>query len=38
MPENARIQQAVIEYQRLFGGREYAEDLARRCARWRCRS
>lgn len=27
MPENARIQQAVIEYQRLFGGREYAEDL-----------
>lgn len=27
MPENARIHEAVIEYQRLFGGSEYAERL-----------
>lgn len=27
MPDNALIQDAVIEYQRLFGGREYAERL-----------
>lgn len=27
LPENALIQEAVIEYQRLFGGREYAERL-----------
>lgn len=27
MPENARIQKAVIEYQRIFGGQEYAEHL-----------
>lgn len=27
MPDNARIQEAVIEYQRLFGGREYTERL-----------
>lgn len=28
MPDNAAIQQAVIEYQRLFGGAEYRERLA----------
>jgi hypothetical protein len=27
LPDNARVQQAVIEYQRLFGGRAYAEQL-----------
>lgn len=27
LPDNARIQAAVIEYQRIFGGREYAERL-----------
>lgn len=27
MPENALIQEAVIEYQKLFGGPEYAEHL-----------
>jgi len=27
MPDNARIQAAVIDYQRIFGGREYAEHL-----------
>lgn len=27
MPENALIQEAVIQYQRLFGGAEYAERL-----------
>lgn len=27
LPDNARIQAAVIEYQRLFGGRDYAERL-----------
>ena len=27
LPDNARIQAAVIDYQRLFGGREYAERL-----------
>lgn len=27
LPDNARIQAAVIEYQRIFGGREYAEHL-----------
>lgn len=29
MPSNADIQQAVIEYQRIFGGREYADRLSR---------
>lgn len=29
MPDNASVQQAVLEYQRLFGGREYTEHLAR---------
>jgi len=29
LPDNARIQAAVIDYQRLFGGREYAEQLRR---------
>lgn len=29
MPANADIQQAVIEYQRIFGGREYALRLTR---------
>lgn len=28
MPDNAAIQQAVIEYQRLFGGAEYRDRLA----------
>jgi len=27
MPDNASIQEAVIEYQRLFGGRDYAQRL-----------
>jgi hypothetical protein len=27
LPDNARIEAAVIEYQRLYGGREYAEYL-----------
>lgn len=27
LPDNARVQAAVIEYQRLFGGTEYAEHL-----------
>ena len=27
LPDNARVQAAVIDYQRLFGGREYAERL-----------
>lgn len=29
LPDNATVQQAVIEYQKLFGGQEYAEHLAR---------
>lgn len=29
MPDNATVQQAVLEYQRLFGGSEYTEHLAR---------
>jgi hypothetical protein len=29
MPDNATVQQAVLEYQRLFGGAEYVEHLAR---------
>jgi hypothetical protein len=29
LPDNARIQAAMIDYQRLFGGREYAEWLQR---------
>jgi len=29
LPDNARIQAAVIDYQRLFGGRDYAEHLRR---------
>lgn len=29
MPDNAEVQQAVIEYQRLFGGAEYATHLQR---------
>lgn len=29
MPDNATVQQAVLEYQRLFGGPEYIEHLAR---------
>ena len=29
LPDNARIHAAVLEYQRLFGGREYAEHLQR---------
>jgi hypothetical protein len=28
LPSNAEVQQAVIEYQRLFGGREYAQRLS----------
>lgn len=27
LPDNARVQAAVIEYQRIFGGRDYAERL-----------
>lgn len=27
LPDNAQVQEAVIEYQRLFGGRDYAERL-----------
>lgn len=27
MPDNAQVHEAVIEYQRLFGGREYSEHL-----------
>lgn len=27
LPDNAQVQQAVIEYQRLFGGRDYAQRL-----------
>ena len=29
LPDNASVQAAVIDYQRLFGGREYAERLRR---------
>lgn len=29
MPDNASVQQAVLDYQRLFGGSEYTEHLAR---------